>query len=467
MKNLPVTALREMTGEYHQEHVLKYWDTLTEEERDNLSSQLLAIDHEEMRCLAQTLTSQSEHHEVSSRKVFEPATVIPFPTTETEKERYYKAIKAGEQFIAQGKIGVFLVAGGQASRLGFHGPKGMLPVTPIKRKTLFELFAEKIMSISGKYDVMIPWYIMTSKSNHRETIEFFEKNVYFGLRRDGVKFFLQREIPALTYDGKYILETPSSIFLNPDGHGGSILALHRSGALEDMKARGIEELFYFQVDNPLVYVADPAFVGYHVLWGAQMSTKVVRKAYAEERVGVIGVINGKVGVIEYSDFPPEEMVARNEDGSLRFDAGNIAVHMINRRFIERLTSEGGALPYHRAVKKIHAFGGDVEGIKFEKFIFDALGMTDCSVTMEVAREDEFAPIKNKGGVDSPSTALKMQIEMFASWLKAAGVEVPRKDSGEVDGVVEINPLYALSRDEFAHYYKEKPFLAPGFSLYIE
>jgi UDP-N-acetylglucosamine/UDP-N-acetylgalactosamine diphosphorylase len=459
--------LKDLLAEYRQEHVLKYWDTLDENEKEALASQLEEIDHEEMNRLVRMILTEDDAEREQEVTRFEPAPVIPVPSTVEEKERYHRAFRTGEQLLARGKVAVFLVAGGQASRLGFPGPKGMFPVTPLRKKSLFELFAEKMLSLSGKYDVLIPWYIMTSNANHMETVEFFEEHAYFGLRRDGVKFFRQREIPAVSMTGKYLLESPSSIFMNPDGHGGSIHALFESGALHDMKQRAIDEIFYFQVDNPLVRIADPAFIGYHVMTKARMSTKVVRKTHPEERVGVVGLIDGRPGVIEYSDLSGEEMKARNDDGELKFNAGNIAIHMINRRYLEDLNRKGFTLPYHRAVKKMKTVDGEVGGVKFEMFIFDALGMAERTVVMEVERSEEFAPVKNSEGVDSPQSAHRMQIEMYASWLEDAGVEIPRTPEGEVDGVIEINPLYALTKDEFLYYYREKPLLKPGFTLYIE
>jgi UDP-N-acetylglucosamine/UDP-N-acetylgalactosamine diphosphorylase len=262
-------------------------------------------------------------------------------------------------------------------------------------------------------------------------------------------------MPAVDKHGKILLASRHEIARSPDGHGGTLRALDRSLALDVLTSRGIEEISYFQVDNVLAKVLDPVFIGHHALAGAEMSTKVVRKSYPEEKVGVIGMRDGKPGVIEYSDLGEMEMRARGPDGELKYWAGNIAIHMVNVAFVRRLEEAGIRLPFHRADKKVpfvDARGRTVEpespnGIKFESFIFDALGFAKNPVTLEVRRAEEFSPVKNATGVDSPGTAQRDLMELFASWFEEAGVKVPRDGRGSLGARLEISPLYALDREE--------------------
>jgi UDP-N-acetylglucosamine/UDP-N-acetylgalactosamine diphosphorylase len=294
---------------------------------------------------------------------------------------------------------------------------------------------------------------MTSRENDRETHEFFKKHDFFGLEQGYVQFLVQGEIPSLDQEGRLLLSRDVRIFKNPDGHGGSLRALKESGALKDMREKGIEEIFYFQVDNPLAKIADPLFIGAHVELGAEMSTKVVRKTDPSEKVGIIGKVNGKTGCIEYSEMTPAEINEKKQDGTLRFGSANIAIHMIKRTFIEQLTQdERFSLPYHVAVKDIECLEIENDrlvpqtrkGLKFEMFVFDALGFTTRSVTMQVNRDEEFSPVKNFDGADSPQTARQAMASRFTRWIKQSGkaANIPE------DLMVEVSPLFALDESEF-------------------
>jgi UDP-N-acetylglucosamine/UDP-N-acetylgalactosamine diphosphorylase len=432
-----------------QGHVFRFWSELDEARRDSLIAQCAAIDFDVInRLIAEYVKGKAA---TASKKIIEPAPILPLASTDAQKKEAAKARKAGEELLQVGKVASFLVAGGQSTRLGYDRPKGTFPITPVKNKTLFQLHAEKTIAASRRYGKGLPWYIMTSVANHKQTTDFFEENKYFGLPKDDVRFFQQDMIPAVDMDGKFILETKDHIFTNPNGHGGSLLALKKSGALDDMKKRGIEEIFYYQVDNVLATICDPLFIGYHHLAKADMSTKVVSKAHPEEKVGITAIVNGKLGIIEYSDLSKEQMHETNKDGSLKFDGGNTAIHMLRVAFVERMNKGGLRLPYHKAVK--HVAGIDAKGklipadakngVKFETFVFDALGEAANSVTMQVKREDEFSPVKNAKGEDSPATARKHLIEMWSRWMRAAGMELPKG----ANFAVEISPLTALDQEE--------------------
>jgi len=400
----------------------------------------------------------------------EPADVI---TLNQRKKSDEKAISLGEKALRAGKVGVCLVAGGQGSRLGFEGPKGCFPVTPVKNKSLFQLHAEKIRATAQKYSTTFPWYIMTSRSNHQTTIDFFEKHDYWGLDKKDVFFFMQEMIPAVDFDGKFLLETKYHLFESPNGHGGALKALWESGAVEDMKKRGIEYIFYFQVDNVLVQMCDPAFIGYHIMENARMSNKAVRKIRPEDRVGVFCKIDGKTGVVEYSDLDEESMYARTEKGELKFWAGSIAIHIIDVAFIEDENKNGFKLPFHIAQKSIPYLDErgnlvkprEKNGYKFETFIFDALLDADKVCTIEVDRSKEFSAVKNRDGFESPQTAREDLMKNYARWLREAGIEVPMNKDDLPVFPIEISPLFALNADDL----KSKISLIPEITkpLYLE
>lgn len=431
-----------------QGHVFKYWDELNESSRASLLNQLQQVDLTLMAALHEKFIKSG--HDSQKKGDLKPADFINLPTTKQQQAAYHQAKKVGEEALRAGRVAAFLVAGGQGTRLGFNGPKGKFPVSPVKNKTLFQLHAEKILALSRKYDVAIPWYIMTSETNHEESVEFFESNSYFGLGAGNTMFFRQEMIPALSPHGKLILDARDHIFRNPNGHGGSLSALKNSGALDDMRGRGVDIIFYFQVDNVLVKMCDPVFLGYHIQEDAEMSAKVVVKTEPAEKVGVLGCVDSRLGVIEYSDLSKAQMQARNADGSLKFQAGNIAIHILNVDFVEKESEGGLRLPWHVAHKKIPCLdetGSVVEhdqtnGYKFETFVFDALGDAKRTVILEVDRAEEFSPVKNKEGVDSPETARRDLGNQFRRWLEAAGVAWSvGKDA------IEISPLFALDAED--------------------
>ncbi|MCL1911682.1 MAG: UDPGP type 1 family protein [Leptospirales bacterium] len=427
--------------EHRQEQVFKYWDDLSDRDKKHLLDELKDVD---LALMERLYAASGKHHE---HLQFEPPLLVPLPETDEQKEERAMAINEGRESIKNGHVAAFIVAGGQASRLGYNSSKGIFPIGQVSGKSLFQLHGEKILASSRKYGAEIPWLIMTSVHNHDETSDYFKKMDFFGLDEKDIFIFPQNMIPSLDSNGKLVLETPWSLFKNPDGHGGSFKAMSSSGALMKIKERDIRIISYFQVDNPLVKIIDPEFIGYHILFMAEASSKAIPKAYPEEKVGVfVKFSDGKTGVVEYSDLPPEKITARAQDGSLLYSAGNIAVHLFNLDFIERLTSgESAALPFHTARKTLSAHEGEIDGFKFEKFIFDALPMAEHTVVMETRREDEFAPVKNASGPDSPETSQKLMSELHRKWLLSRGIGIPEKVS-----VVEISPLTALEAEDIPH-----------------
>ncbi|GAB4554820.1 MAG: UDPGP type 1 family protein [Phycisphaerales bacterium] len=369
---------------------------------------------------------------------------------------------AGEALIRAGKVACFTVAGGQGSRLGFDGPKGKYPGGAVTGKPLFQLFAEAIHKARTTYGAPIPWAIMTSPINHDETVAFFEEHGYFGLEPNTVSFFSQGVMPSFDMKtGRILLADTHTVATNPDGHGGSLKALYTSGCVDDLKKQGVEHISYFQVDNPLVKPVDPVFIGLHATAphsSAEMSTKVVRKTDPAEKVGVLARVGDRVAVIEYSDLPEDLANELAPDGTLAYSAGNIAIHLISVDFIERLNTQPGGfgLPFHRAEKKVPCVDPDTgeafdpvepNGIKLETFVFDAIPMAERSLVLETLRIEEFAPIKNAQGIDSPESSRLLQTARAAKWLEANGVEVPRRPDGAPDCTLEISPLTAMCPED--------------------
>jgi UDP-N-acetylglucosamine/UDP-N-acetylgalactosamine diphosphorylase len=435
-----------------QEHVFRFWEKLKSMERQKLLDQAEEIDLG-LLCQLKKLIDEKETAVHYKPGTLRPFAVTPLPQIKEQFLERQNAILQGERLLSSGKVGAILVAGGQGTRLGFSGPKGAYPVGPISNRTLFQYHIEKIMALENRHACMIPIYIMTSKGNFNQTVQFFDKNQFFRRDRNSFIFFKQRELPAFDRDGRILLDQKWSISTAPDGHGGLIHALKDNNLLSDMKKRGVEILFYFQVDNVMVRICDPAFLGYHVLADAEMSAKTVRKRDAFEKLGNIGYINNEIHTIEYSELSDDEKNARVTN-KLKFEQGSIAIHVFNRSFFERITSRGDELPYHIAFKSINYIGNNGKrhkprlknGIKFEQFIFDLFPVARKVMVMETDRLD-FSPIKNKSKEDSPKTARRDLSNMFGTWLSQCGVKIRKNKSGKISTPVEISPLFATSAEE--------------------
>jgi UDP-N-acetylglucosamine/UDP-N-acetylgalactosamine diphosphorylase len=452
---MDLNAHRPRLAETGQEHVLRFADRLDPAGRQKLAAQLEALDLPLIARLADEYVRNKPHLALPTD--IQPVQAYPNVPDPDRRTLYRDAAARGEQLLKAGRVAAFLVAGGQGTRLGYDGPKGEYPVTPVKSKPLFQVFAEQLLAHSRDAGRPVPWYVMTSDANDAATREFFRKNAYFGYPPADVFFFQQGMMPAFSTDGRMLLGATDSLALSPDGHGGSLRALARSGALADMRSRGVEHLSYFQVDNPLVHVIDPLFLGLHDLTGSEMSSKTVPKADALEKVGNFVVADGKVQVIEYSDLPEQLARKTAPDGSLLFNAGSIAIHALRVSFVERLNSGGSLqLPWHRAEKKVPYVNEQGEAVKphepnavkLEQFVFDAIPLAANAIVYTTDRAEEFSPVKNAEGVDSPATSRRDQVRRAARWLKAAGVEVPTR-GGEPDATLEVDPLYATSAGQLA------------------
>ena len=430
-------------------------EKLSGENRTHLERQLAEIDFDELDRLIRNYVRKKPETAIPSDLAPAPFFRLK-PATQAQAEYYRKAEAKGRELLAAGKVAMLVVAGGQGTRLGFDGPKGTYPICPVTGKTLFQYFAEEIGRVAEKYGHVIPWYVMTSELNDRPTREFFAAHGHFGLPEGSVRFFTQGTMPAVGYDGQLLLSAPDSLALSPNGHGGTLLALKKSGALDEMKREGVEYISYFQVDNPLAPLADPLFLGLHALEGSRMSARMLPKTNPFEKLGNFCISGGRLHIIEYSDMPDELAQRKNPDGELAFLAGSPANHVISRNFVEELTADGRLnLPWHRADKKVPHLDesgalvkpAEPNAVKLESFIFDALPLADKTMILEGCRAEHFAPTKNQTGVDSAESCREMMCVRDARRLELAGFAVPRRSDGTPDCLVEISPRLVCDDDD--------------------
>jgi UDP-N-acetylglucosamine/UDP-N-acetylgalactosamine diphosphorylase len=437
-----VGDLRTALSAHGQEALLRFWDDLDDAGRERLERDLRSLDLDLLDRLIETLVRGRE--QALDTDGVEPVEPDPAPSPE--------AVAEGEAALARGAVAVVIVAGGQGTRLGFDGPKGCYPIGPVTDRSLFQIHCEKIAALGRRYGRTPPLYVMTSDDNHAATEAFFTDHARFGLEH--VRLFRQGTMPAVDADsGAVLLAARDRVALSPDGHGGTLRALRRNGCLDEMREGGIETIFYLQVDNPLVAIGDPGFVGAHRLAGAEVSSKVVRKTDPAEKVGVVAARDGRQLVIEYSDLPDRLAEQRRPDGGLAYAAGSIALHVFARDFVERV-AETAELPYHRALKRVPYVderGQPVDpdepnAVKFEQFIFDTLPLARRSLVLETTREGEFEPLKNAEGPSSPRTVRERLSDAAADVLEAAGAVVSRAPDGSAAVPIELSPLLASDHE---------------------
>ena len=426
--------------QHGQEHLLAFWPKLNATQRAKLLEQIAGLDFSlvnKMRALLKTRAP-----------FMQPADVLEH----TPRQRV-KAVAVGEAALKKGEVGVILVAGGQGTRLGFDAHKGAYPIGPLTDASLFFYHARHILAMSRRYGKPIPFYIMTSDGNDAATRAHFKAKNYFGLPRKDVFFFTQGTWPALTPEGEIILDAPSNIFAGPDGHGGTLSALKNSGALADMTKRKLTTLFYFQVDNPMVEVADPAFIGAHLQAKADYSLKLCKKRDPDEGLGVV-VNRGKhFEMIEYTELTKEQKNQRTPDKELYFKYGSVAIHAFALAFLKKQTQV--FMPLHLANKKIpfvDARGASQDpaqpnGYKFEKFIFDLLPHAKNVLNFAFDRNEEFSPVKNAEGNDSPETCRRDLSAKAARMLIEAGFKIPLDAKGCPLQLIELDPCFALTPAE--------------------
>jgi UDP-N-acetylglucosamine/UDP-N-acetylgalactosamine diphosphorylase len=424
-----------------QAHVFDFWDRLDATGRERLlqQAQRLAPDLESLVAAERAAAGASEE---PANRIVEPGEAIALPAHGGDPALAERARQRGEEILRQGKLAVFLVAGGQGTRLGFDGPKGCFPIGPVTDRTMFEIQAQKIRGLARRAGCRVPWYIMTSDATDGDTREVFERRQCFGIDPADVRIFHQEMVPAFSFEGRMLLERPDRIFESPNGHGGALTALESSGSLDDMEDRGIDTIFYFQVDNPLVKIGDPTYLGFHADARAEMSCKVVRKVDPAQKVGVVARVDGRVSMVEYTELRDRQRFARDADGQLVFWAGNVAIHLLSTGFVRRVAANAGELlPYHVSAKKIPTVDSEgrpvhpdePNGNKLERFVFDALPAADGVCVVETDPSEEFSPIKNASGASSPESSRRALIGEYRRWLELGGLDLPPEDRAiEID-----------------------------------
>jgi UDP-N-acetylglucosamine/UDP-N-acetylgalactosamine diphosphorylase len=443
---------REKAQRHRQLHIFKFWYELTDEQKLKLLADSEKIDYGFVNKLFNECIAEKK--DVKFSKLEPPLTVSKYPHS-IEKDM---ARKIGEEAIKRNEHAVFLVAGGQGSRLGFEGPKGCYPGTPIMKKPLFQTFAEKIRAAEKKFIVQIEWFIMTSEENRIPTEKFFEEHNYFGLSQEQIHFFTQESLPAVDRNGKIMMKSKHEIFFSPNGTGGIYKALENSGMLDIMKDKDIKYLSYVQIDNALSHVVDPIYLGDHILTESKITPKVIPKSHAHEPIGLVVKANGVQQIIEYIVLSKEDAEELDETGELKFRLGSTGKMLLSVDFIDKVRREN-LISFAGSLKKVphideegnHIVPEKPNAYKFESFVFDPMPHAK-TVAFEVRREEEFAPIKNATGTDSPETSYAMQNQLHKSWMINAGIKKEIVDSLKV---VEISPLFALDEEEFKEKVKDK------------
>ncbi len=403
-----IEALKKLKH-YGQEQLLDRYNYLDDVKKEKIIHQIKHIDFDQIMDLYKNKDKKVDEKEAN-------ITNIEYTDkAKLSKEEYKKYYDLGKKVIEDGKYAVVTMAGGQGTRLGYVAPKGTFKIGGGIDKSLFEALSDTIKEARAEYNTSIPWYIMTSRENNNATEKFFEKNDFFGLPYEDVKFFKQGELPMVNTNGKLMLDETGIIKLAADGHGGVFEALHKNGYLEDMKKRGIEWVFISGVDNVLAGLVDPIAVGLSIENGTLATGKSVVKRGPTEKVGVFCKKNDRPYVIEYTEITDEMANAKNEDGELLYGESHILTNLFNIKALENISKN--KLPYHSAFKKAKYMNSNGEVIKpetpnaykFEAFIFDAFESLDDMSILRVKREDEFAPLKNAEGEDSPDTARQLYI----------------------------------------------------------
>ena len=403
-----IEALKKLKH-YGQEQLLDRYNYLDDVKKEKIIHQIKHIDFDQIMDLYKNKDKKVDEKEAN-------ITNIEYTDkAKLSKEEYKKYYDLGKKVIEDGKYAVVTMAGGQGTRLGYVAPKGTFKIGGGIDKSLFEALSDTIKEARAEYNTSIPWYIMTSRENNNATEKFFEKNDFFGLPYEDVKFFKQGELPIVNTNGKLMLDETGIIKLAADGHGGVFEALNKNGYLEDMKKRGIEWVFISGVDNVLAGLVDPIAVGLSIENGTLATGKSVVKRGPTEKVGVFCKKNDRPYVIEYTEITDEMANAKNEDGELLYGESHILTNLFNIKALENISKN--KLPYHSAFKKAKYMNSNGEVIKpetpnaykFEAFIFDAFESLDDMSILRVKREDEFAPLKNAEGEDSPDTARQLYI----------------------------------------------------------
>ena len=453
-KDVTEKELQDRYQELGQAHVFGFWEDLTSPERATLLIQAARLEPElpeQLAAIPRALESGEGQRGSGLAEVRPLKKAVALPQDAASEAVFERAREVGRRVLEAGRVAVLVVAGGQGSRLGYPGPKGNYPVGPVTDRTLFALQAQKLRGLQARFGCSVPWYVMTSPATDAATRESFEQANYFGLGRDQVFFFTQGMAPAVGLDGRLLLASPGRIVETPNGHGGVLTALKDSGGLEDMDLRGTDLIFYYHVDNPLVQIGDPAYLGFHEQQEAEMSCKVIRKTDPMAKVGVVAEVEDHLAMLEYTELTDSLRNARDEQGELLYWAGNIGMHLFTTSFVRRVAESAAAnLPYHASAKAIPSIDesgnaqqpSEPNGYKLERFVFDALPASRATCVMEVDAKQEFSPIKNAEGGESPASARRDLDSQYRLWIEAAGLPCP-----EPNRSIEIDHSYIDNLDD--------------------
>lgn len=403
--------VKENISRYGQNHLLKYYDELTDKERQAYDEQLNHLDFSFLDVIKNKGNETKNSH-------YEPLQALKLTDIEKEKEQFEKT---GVLALKNCKVGAVLLAGGQGTRLGFDKPKGMFNIGVNKEVFIFERLIRNMLDIVEKVGSYIPLFIMTSEKNDTDTRNFFKEKNYFGYDKKFIYFFVQDMAPSVDYNGKFLMEAKYKLSLTPNGNGGWFASMVTSGLLDRINAMGIEWLNVFAVDNVLQRIADPVFLGATILSGCPAGAKVVKKAFPDERVGVMCKENGRPSIVEYYELTKEMMEAKDKSGEPAYNYGVILNYLFRVNSLVKINDN--KMINHMAEKKIPYIDENGEqiipdepnGYKFETLILDMINMLDDCLVFEVERNKEFAPVKNKEGVDSIDTAREL--------LKMNGIEI--------------------------------------------
>ena len=407
--NSKYSEAKKIVEKYGQQHLLNFYDKLTEVKKEKLLDQILSIDFEQVKKLYDNIQNHTEKKD----NIIEPIEYLDKSKIDIKEKNYLDDI--GKEIIKEGKLAAVTMAGGQGTRLGFNGPKGTYDIGLSSKKSLFELLCDSLKEANQKYNVTIPWYIMTSEENNADTENFFKSKNYFGYPKENIIFFKQGKFPMIDTNGKILLNEEGLIKEAADGHGGVYIAMLKNKVIEDMKKRGIDWIFIGGIDNVLVKMVDPTLIGLAIDKNVSAAGKSVVKAYPEEKVGVFCNKNGRPSVIEYTEMPKDMSTQKDNNGELKFGESHILCNLFNLKSIEKISEN--ILPYHPAFKKANYLNNDGKIVeasepnayKFEAFLFDAFEELDDMAILRVKREEEFAPVKNSDakGVDCPKTAREL------------------------------------------------------------
>jgi UDP-N-acetylglucosamine/UDP-N-acetylgalactosamine diphosphorylase len=484
MKNL--VSVKKKLIKFDQLHLLKFLELKKSKNKiknsqEEFISSLQKIDFKFIKSLFKNGKNKIKKNFIEND--FSLPKFIPLAISSKEKIEWKIYELIGRKIIKKGLVAIITVSGGQGTRLGFKGPKGCFPISPILKKSLFQLFAEKILSENIRYNKEFLWFIMTSHNNHKKITNFFKKNNYFCLSKEKIFFFQQPSLPSLNLNGKIILSDKLKISMQPDGHGGLFEAIKNSKILEISKQFNIKYFSYCQIDNPLVKIFDPYFIGLHFQFSSNFSCKMITKKNIDEKVGIFlkNKKNKKTFLFEYNNL--KNLFIKNKK-FLKF--GNPAIHLINVSFIKKIIQNinlfSKVFPYYSILKKIPFCNKNGKiinpkkenGIKFERFIFDGLPFAKNTIILEINRKEEFSPIKNSGELDnSPESTRKNLVNLYLKWIfsvidsdKKKFIFLKKKKRLK-NFNIEISPIFANSKQEFIEKWnilKKKPKIKSGLVL---